>query len=233
MKKTLIVLAVLLINSIAGTQQASAQIAGESWLSSFTKRNDTQGVQFGVRAGLNFPTLNGEQDEGNSSYLGVHFGLIVDIPLSSNLYIQPGLYLENKGCIYKYYDYEDGANVSVRNGLAYIDIPVLLSYRIDLSDALQLHLNAGPFVGFGVFGTITYTWSMPGYGDETDKDDAFGKDSSFSTFDTGLSLGAGLSFGKIYCGLKYDFGLVNIMKEDTDYYARKTGTFGITLGLNF
>jgi hypothetical protein len=91
MKKALIVLAVLLINSIAGIQQAVAQNAtGGSWFGNLTKRSDVQGVQFGIRTGLNFPIFVSDEGSGRwVSYTGFHVGLIADIPLSSSWYIQP------------------------------------------------------------------------------------------------------------------------------------------------
>jgi hypothetical protein len=239
MKKTLIVLAVLLINSIAGMQQASAQIAGESWLSSLTKRNDVQGVQFGLRTGLNFPTLVESEEWFNfSSYTGFHVGIIADIPLSSGWYIQPGLYFENKGAntLYEddYYDYTQ----KCKFGLAYIDIPVLLSYRFNLSDAMQLHLNAGPFIGFGVLGKLTGTYHDYDAGESGNiisfnpfTENGYSDEAFFSRFDAGLSLGAGVSVGKIYFGLKYDLGMINLL-DDSDRTV-KTSTFGITLGVNF
>jgi hypothetical protein len=111
--------------------------------------------------------------------------------------------------------------------MAYFDVPVLLSYRLALSNNLQLHLNAGPFAGFGAFGTTRVRYT---YNGETYSEDTF--DEAFSRLDAGVNIGAGLSFGKIYFGLKYDFGLINILKDTDDYYVHSR-VFGITVGLNF
>jgi hypothetical protein len=219
MKKTLIVLAVLLINSIAGIQQATAQRTGQIISEDkLIKSNpgSSRGVQWGIRAGLNLPTFEGSEW---GPYTGFHVGVIVDIPLSSNWYIQPGLYFENKGAS------SHGAEGYGHVGMLCFDEQVLMSYRLSLSKKMKLHLNAGHFAGIGVFGTTTIH-----YGEERGNVDTF--DDLFSRFDAGVSLGTGLSIGHIYFGLKYDLGMINILSNSDDYSV-KTNTFGLTLGYNF
>jgi hypothetical protein len=111
--------------------------------------------------------------------------------------------------------------------MAYFDVPVLLSYRLALSDNMQLHLNAGPFVGFGAFGTTSANYDGDAYSEDT-----FGEE-TFSRLDAGISLGAGVSVGKIYFGLKYDLGMINILKEAEEGFYVHSRVFGITVGLNF
>ena len=152
-----------------------------------------------------------------------HVGVIADIPLMQSLYVQTGLYLQNKGYKEKEGDYELTANPM------YLEIPVLASYRYNFGDAAQLQFNVGPYFAYGVGGKIKETDD----GDE-DKWDCFGdKGADWKRFDCGLQIGAGLTVAKhYYIGAAYEFGFSNIAKNSGDGKL-KNRNWMISVGYNF
>ena len=102
-----------------------------------------------------------------SSGTGFTIGLIADIRLVKNLYLQTGLNfttfsMENK---FKgeFSDEIEMSNTTYVQGTAYdnftekynlnyIEIPFLLSYRFKLSETVNWQLNAGPYIGYGISG---------------------------------------------------------------------------------
>jgi hypothetical protein len=71
-----------------------------------------------------------------------HVGIIADIPMMESLYVQTGLYLQNKGYKEKEGDYELTANPM------YLEIPVLASYRYNFSDVALV--NQFEIYGIGI-----------------------------------------------------------------------------------
>lgn len=186
---------------------------------------NAQKVNFGVRAGMNVANAGGDfkdkeyvgEDTDFKSKIGFHVGVIADIELSKSFYLQPGLYFTTKGLKSEYkeegYDYSEKTNYN----LNYLELPILASYRFDIADNIKWHINAGPYFALGVGGKVKVTEIDEG--DKTEyKYDAFGvadEDSDeekggLKRFDAGLSFGTGISLNKIYIGIKYDLGLVNI-----------------------
>ena len=79
---------------------ASAQRASSSSSSFFSTEKAESGVQFGIRAGLNMAGMAYEEDNvtvSTDNKTNWHVGIIADIPMMESLYVQTGLYLQNKG----------------------------------------------------------------------------------------------------------------------------------------
>ncbi len=207
---------------------------------------------FGVRASLNLSNVNNKYDgevgsgESKSDYeydfknrVGFKIGVIYDWGISESFYIQPGLYFTTRGAKIK--ESEEDYKYEEKWKLNYLQLPILASYRIALSDNVKWHINAGPYVAVGVGGKVK--WEVTDDGD-TDKGDykAFGtadEDSDqekggLKRFDAGLSFGTGVSINKFYVGLTYDLGLVNAADKDAwkDYKMRNRN-FSIGVGYNF
>lgn len=206
---------------------ASAQRASSSSSSFFSTEKAEGGVQFGIRAGLNMAGMAYEEDNvtvSKDNKTNWHVGIIADIPMMESLYVQTGLYLQNKGYKEKEGGYELTANPM------YLEIPVLASYRYNFSDAAQLQINVGPYFAYGVGGKIKETDD----GDE-DKWDCFGdkEDADWKRFDCGLQIGAGLTIAKnYYIGAAYEFGFSNIAKDSGDGKL-KNKNWMFSVGYNF
>ena len=205
----------------------------------FTAKAQENG--FGVRAGLNLSNVRGDFKDAFDAEVkmkaGFNIGVIYDYGFSESFYIQPGLYYTLKGV--KAEDKED-SELKMTYNLSYLEIPILASYRIAISDNTKWHINAGPYFAYGIGGKVKYE-----YDGDSEKYDAFGKSDEdkekgdLKRFDFGLSFGTGVSFDKFYVGLKYDLGLSNIGEKDRWYKGEddkakiKTGNFAISVGYNF
>lgn len=60
-----------------------------------------------------------------------------------------------------------------------------------------------------------------------DKDDS----ANWKRFDFGWSLGAGVTFDRIYVGLQYDFGFINMVRESDAH--PKNRNFSLSVGYSF
>jgi len=166
-----------------------------------TSHNDSwiiggRNVSFGITAGLvsaNFNTSasgnyigsaidygygNDSEKPSYSSEIGFSAGIMLDIRLDKNLYLQMGLNYVNakvkNSFKNSFTDQFDQTNTTYVKGIAndefyehyelnYIEMPLLLSYRFKLSEKSNFQINAGPYIGYGITGKckITGTTDWP------------------------------------------------------------------------
>lgn len=208
-------------------------MSGVSAQSLFSTEKSDEGVTFGVRAGLNFANMNVSADNVSLSFdnrTAWHVGVVADIPVVKSFYIQPGFYLQSKGFKTDVLSYDE--DLEQLKGTArplYLEIPVLASLRLNLTNSLQLHINAGPYVAYGIGGKVEA--EDEGY---SVKEDCFGDD-AMKRFDAGLSFGAGLQISRnYYLGFAYELGLTNVMDALSDTGAScKNRNWMISVGYNF
>ena len=230
MKKIFIVIACVMLSL-----SASAQRASSSSSSFFSTEKVDHGMTFGIPAGLNLANVSASENDysySSDSRVSFHIGVIADIPLMQSLYVQTGLFLQNKGFVDKGedgdYDYKQTAKPM------YLEIPVLASYRYDFSDALQLQINAGPYFAYGVGGKIKEEYD--GDSDEYDYFGSYDDDDSYGVkrFDMGVQFGAGLTFGnRYYLCVSYQDGLTYIADGADDNYSLKNKNLMVSIGYNF
>jgi hypothetical protein len=77
--------------------------------------------------------------------VGIHFGGFFEIPLESNLSLEPSLLFSAKGSNFKI----DTVDISLSP--IYIEVPVIAIYSFG-SDAVKISLFAGPYFAWGVGG---------------------------------------------------------------------------------
>ncbi len=210
---------------------ASAQRASSTSSSFFSTEKADEGVRFGVRAGLNFANLSGDNLDLDSR-TSFHVGVIADIPLMQSLYIQTGLYFQSKGAKNEYTMEYNGYDAKIEDTYSpmYLSIPVLASYRYNFSDALQLQVNFGPYFAYGIAGKHKIEASVAGQSADADEKLFDSDEGDWNAFDCGLQVGAGLTFAKhYYLGFTYDFGLTEVA-EDSDV---TNSNWMISLGYNF
>lgn len=199
---------------------ASAQRASSSSTSFFSTEASDQPITFGIRGGVNFANVSTSEDGYTVSYksnTGFHAGMIVDIPLMESLYLQSGLYYIVKG-------YKESDEITANP--AYLEIPILASYRYNFSDAAQLQVNFGPYLAYGISGKIKEE-----YRGESHEEDYFNDHTN--KFDAGLQVGAGITISQhFYLGIAYEFGLTNVLKDSGDDSMKNTN-FLVSVGYNF
>lgn len=164
------------------TLTMSAQSVDGKSTSLFSYEKSNEKVRFGLRGGIDFAIQTGDNYEYKE---GVVIGLSLEIPFKKSLYFQTGLYYQDRG----YYNshYIDRK----RRDSYYIELPILASYRYNFDRSLQLQVNFGPYVAYGIAGD---------------------KSNYFYDFedriDFGVQPGVGLTIAKhFYVGASYDLGL--------------------------
>ena len=189
---------------------------------------------FGIRAGVNFQNLNGEDVDGdkldNKLKTGFNVGVNAEIPVGIDFYVQPGVLLSMKGA--KFNDSDDKINLS------YVEVPVNFIYKPALGSG-RLVMGFGPYAAFAVGGKY-----KPEDGDDVDikfenkitPTQALTGD-YFKRFDAGANLLFGYEWANnLSVQLNAGLGLLNINPEiegvDTDAKTKNTG-FGVSLGYRF
>lgn len=163
-------------------------------------------LNFGLRGGLNFATLN--TVDGADSRTGLMVGgyFNIKVPLSP-ISIQPEVLYSQKG-------YEaDGGTIK----LDYIEVPVLAKFDFVSSGPVTPGVYFGPYLGFNVNAEAD---SGPFSGDIKD---------SIKDTDFGVVVGGGLDVSKLHIGIRYGAGLTKIFEDDSD---GKNGVFSVVAGIS-
>lgn len=228
--KKFMVLAVAAVAAVS----VSAQRASDSSAFSFWDSESTdQKVVIGPRVGLNVSNICVPKDyEGWDSKLGFNVGVAVDLPVVNSFYVNTGLFYTVKGA--KIEDSYGGYTAKSTISAGFIELPIYASYRLNFAEESQLQVNFGPYFGIGVNGK--WKEEVTGYGEE--EYDLFGTgddQEGFNRFDFGLGVGLGYTLHRVYLGLTYQFGLVNMLNHDVwdDDASVKFNNFNISIGYNF
>jgi len=238
---------------------------------------------FGVRAGLNLSRIEYDpshsRTRGDYSYkettdmtystgnsVGFHVGAVADIGINEFFYVQPGVLFTSKGGYEKeeYSSIQSGSYYSSRKDedeqtitTYYIDVPVMFSLKGKINDNLALIAQAGPYIGFGLFGKMESEYKEERFdgstvrneSEKTEVENVFsptakekgeipdengetgGGFKGFNRFNAGIGFGGGIEISGFYVGVTYNYGLTNLYndKESSKLYDR---TLGITIGYN-
>jgi len=194
---------------------------------------DAGRTTFGVRAGVNFQTINGKNSSGdkleNKVRTGFHAGVNAEVPLGTGFYVQPGVLYSQKGA-----EFDNDAELQ----LSYIEVPVNLLYKPVLGTGRML-LGFGPYVGFGIDGKYKAANGAEG---EVEFENEIPANPSAAAYvkrmDAGANLLAGYEFANnLSFQINAQLGLVNIrpdvpnVSNDKSRWAN-TG-FGLSVGYRF
>ena len=175
-------------------------------------------ISFGVKAGLNLSSFGGDKEyKDMDSKLGFNAGLTLDYNIMGDLYLLSGLELTTKGAKESYKDeYED---YTVTINPMYLQIPIHVGYKFELSEGMKFVVNAGPYFAYGLGGKIkTKEDGITGSIDIFKDQDIDGFNiKGMKRFDLGIGVGLGLEFGALKFGLGYDLGLLNPTPSYSDY----------------
>lgn len=106
----------------------------------FSKAQAQEEIQFGVKAGVNFAKLTGDDVEDADGRTGLHFGGVVEIPISEKFSIQPELVYSQQGL------QQDDNDGEWKLKLDYLNVPVFAKFYV----ADGFSLEAGPQFGFNL-----------------------------------------------------------------------------------
>ncbi len=181
----------------------------------FAVAANAEETAFGIKAGVSFASIVGDDTDDLKSLTGFMGGGFVAFPLSPTISIQPEVFYAQKGAKYD----DGGTDGSIK--LDYIDIPVLFKYTM-AGESARPYFLFGPAVGFRVSSKLSE-------GDESVDIDEFISSTNF-----GLVFGLGVNFQKFLLEVRYDVGLSNIWDfENIDSITNKNSVFGIMVGYNF
>ena len=176
---------------------------------------------------------------------GFQAGIIADCPINDVLAIQPGARFSMQGFIDKYTSGESSTSSSKSTrkfSLYYLQLPVYAQYRWNVYEETNVLFQAGPYVGFGLFGRQSYIRN----GKQQDLSDAqkkiiFGNGTAKDiqkAIDYGVGVGAGIEFYRFQLMLAYDYGLSKApfqkdLKSGKCHIDMRNHNFSVTLGVVF
>ncbi|RKS93996.1 outer membrane protein with beta-barrel domain [Flavobacterium limicola] len=159
-------------------------------------------ASFGFKGGLNFSNLYTDNVDDNNVLTGFNAGLYAKFPISNNIAIQPEISYTTKGAelVYNNAFVQGTAKFNVN----YIEVPVLLVMNI--TDNFNVHV--GPYAAYMVSGKTTNDSNFSSSESELDTND-------FNKFDAGLAGGLGIDLDVVNFGVRYNYGLTKIGKDDS------------------
>jgi outer membrane protein OmpA-like peptidoglycan-associated protein len=163
-----------------------------------------------------------------SSRTGIRLGVLTEIPLHGNFYLQPGLNYSSKGNKYeRFYDTSLAQSDTLYDQhtlkLSYVEIPLYLTYKIPLSKSKPnyVYLGAGPYFAFILGASQPYQNQVKFY-NETNYTYQSGTEDlpvgnapgKYRTLDIGVGARAGFELGNLMLGLYFSRGLSNAYRAD-------------------
>ncbi len=220
--KTILLLAALVLGTLAVSAQSVGGGRSSSGKSFFSTEKADKGVTIGIRGGIGTGGMSTRFDTGkgeNYSFktgFGYNAGINLDIPIVKSAYIQTGLFFTCKSV--KFEETCSDKNIEHQLSPMFIEIPLLASYRYDFNEKTQMQVNIGPYFAYGIAGKLkrdlgynlfTETKHYEGFADPGGHPD-YENVKLLNPFDAGISIGLGATFNKFFIGLRYEIGLKNI-----------------------
>ena len=172
-------------------------------LMSFTGMQAQEKIaSYGFKGGLNFSNLYTDTVDDNNVLTGFNAGLYAKFPITNSIAIQPEISYTTKGAELVY-------NNAIIQGTAkfnvnYIEVPVLLVANI----TENFNVHVGPYAAYMVSGKTTNDSNFSSSQRELDTND-------FNKFDAGISGGVGIDLDAVNFGVRYNYGLTKIGKDDS------------------
>ncbi|GAB4023711.1 hypothetical protein GCM10028808_74770 [Spirosoma migulaei] len=187
-------------------------------------------VQLGAKAGLNLATLKFDNPTLNATQqarIDFQGGLLVDVPITRSLSLQPALSISTKGTTINTFAIDSSRNpiaTPITNSikLLYVELPVLAIFRFEVSSSLRLYGGAGPYLGVGLGGRISSSFSPLNEHEVMFGSGSIGSN-TFRRFGYGLNGTAGLEWHRLLLGITYGYGLANLGSALTKSYHRPVG----------
>lgn len=194
-------------------------------------------IKFGVKAGLNLPTISvsgDEVDDEYSDYLtsstSFYVGANVDFAIGEVISLQPGLTLSGKG--YQLKADEDGASYTDKTNVMYLEIPVNAVASFAAGPG-KVFAGVGPYYGIALSGKNKWEITEGGEIESDEEDIEFGsEEEQMKRGDFGVNLLAGYQLTNgLNLHLGYGLGLSNL--SNTDGVSIKNRVFSVGIGFSF
>jgi hypothetical protein len=174
--------------------------------------------------GFNFSTMEmhvNNQSVDTEGSTGIHFGLLLPLPIVDHFSVQPGIMFSSKGASYMV----DTVDISISP--IYLEIPVNLAFDLG-TDAFSVTLIAGTYFSCGVGGNKIESGGAAQeifYGSGESKD--------LRLLDFGINLGAGIKIKGFLISARYGYGLTNLYPDDSSDTELNNRVIGISLTSSF
>ena len=158
-------------------------------------------------------------------------GAGIETPLTPDLSLMPSLEVALKGGKYDLKDYSvEKANEQL--SLTYLQIPVLLAYRVNLSGFTNMTIKAGPYLAYALSGKLKGESSHSSTSYDVDIFSEDGKNiiKKAKRFDWGLDAGIDFEFRRFVAGVEYELGFLSMAPNDVSI---KNQAFYLTVGYKF
>lgn len=168
----------------------------------------------GLKGGLNVSSIDYSGPASFSNRLGFNGGLFVNIPVGSNIVVQPEVVYSSQGARYSL----DGA-AEHNLALNYINIPVMLQANIGRG----VYAEAGPQIGF-----------LTSAKDQVNNvETGFFTSQDFKKTDVAIGLGLGYrGNGGFGVNARYNLGLTDINNYGSNTLRNNALQVGLTIGLS-
>ncbi|WP_018338004.1 MULTISPECIES: porin family protein [Butyricimonas] len=193
---------------------------------------------WGIRGGLNMSTLDMTEAVfvgGNSNKYkeGFRIGFVGNVENKRMFSIQPGLYLSMIGSRFK--GEIKGVKTTESDRLFYFQLPVLGSLNFKMKSAgKKWHLYAGPYVAYSIGGKAKFKEKGANVKVSLFTEGEDGEQGTLKKFDWGLTFGTGVTIKRLFVGLYYDLGMINIAnKKILEGVTAKNRNFSLNFGVNF
>ncbi|MDE6308573.1 MAG: PorT family protein [Muribaculaceae bacterium] len=208
-------------------------------------------LDIGIRLGINTSNMSNNYTYANPAYrwtstdwgTGFTGGVVVDLNIAKSFALQPGFYFQSRNMDYRYefntptaegevgmLDHIESGHIRSYN----FEIPIMFSFRFNLTSLFQVRAEVGPYFQCGIDGNDKYTVSTPNIPDVKYKRDIYGDDGFMRSYDWGFKIGGGLTLlGRYHLSIHYEAGCRNIYKQPIDLrhdLSGKNKTWDVTFG---
>ena len=167
-----------------------------------------QHVNAGLKAGLSLTQMRftlGEDSYSTDMTVGFQAGAYFTFTVSDLISIQPEVVYSRVGGEEKEAEgYNNDNEISLKYKLDYISVPVMFKFTV----ARDFYLQAGPQIGFLTAANASI--KKDGNSGEASVTDMF------TSVDVGANVGLGLAFNRLGFDARYQFGMSNIIKGNSE-----------------
>jgi len=169
-------------------------------------------------------------------------GVGIETPLSPDLSLMPSFEFALKGGKYDSVEFQKEGGSETLN-LTYLQIPVLLAYRLNLGGFNNITLKAGPYFAYALSGKVKAQFANISGGSldyevnifDKDELEQVNADSSITPsvakrLDVGIDAGIDFEFRRFVAGLEYEVGFVSMAPNGANM---KNQAFYLTVGYKF
>lgn len=184
-----------------------------------------------LRAGLNLANVSinkdGTTDEANS-LTTFQVGILGDLPVTSFLYVQPGILFTGKGSKTQVGQPSDANYSRSEVNPYYIEIPVNVVLKAPINKESKFFAGAGPYVAMGVAGKRKLDYKIAGVSFKRTDNIEFSNDDPTTAgeegagfgilkrFDYGLNGTVGIEGKSVNISVNYGLGLAKLQSGTTN-----------------